>query len=169
MGKDITKVDCEWDDQTVEYIVKYLEGKGFVKEKKPLDDYPECSWYDNFNFDYSMDYKGIKLQVKVRTNYQHYISTCVSFETDLDANNELLIFRELNEINKRKADYGVIKDNEVCIISTKDFEKKSDFNVGMWWQKTLDRCIMEAKKVYVRILNPDDGDADILLKVKGWR
>lgn len=163
------KVDCEWDDQVVIFIVEYLESKGFVKEKKPLDDYPECSWYDKFNFDYSMDYKDIKLRVKVRTNYNHYISTCVSFETDINDKNEMIIFRELNEINKLKADYGIIKKNEVCIISKKDFNSKDDFKVGNEWKLCVDRCILEAKRVYFRIKNPTAADEEILLMAKGWR
>lgn len=160
---------CSWDEDVVNFIEKSIESMGYIKKEKPLDKYPECLWYNKFNIDYVREYYSTQLHIKVRTNFHHYISTSVCFEADINENNELIIFKELNEINKCRCNYALIKDNEVCITTNTHFEIKQDFHVGTKWKKGLERCIREAKRVRLRMLYPNDSEGDIFIKIREWR
>ena len=162
------KVDTTWDGEMVKYIDDYLYSLGFEREVNETIDNPECEWIKSFYMNYVMKLDGIDLVVATRTDFKKYINTYVTFLVDINEKNEVIIYRELNEINKLMANYGVINDNkEICIMS--HLSKQGEFQVENDWKRSVDKSILEAKKVYYRIKYPKEKDENILLLAKGWR
>lgn len=54
-------------------------------------------------------------------------------------------------------------------MSNRNFSKQCEFQVESDWKRSVDKCILEAKKVYYRIKHPKEKDENILLLAKGWR